>query len=53
MVIDHQVVVIGSFGFAPSTEGSRLVIHDPTLAGRHSESWQLHAAHSAGPGTQP
>jgi phosphatidylserine/phosphatidylglycerophosphate/cardiolipin synthase-like enzyme len=46
MVIDHQVVIVGGFSFAPSAEGSLLVIHDPTLAGRYSENWQLHAAHS-------
>jgi len=46
MVIDRQVVIIGSFSFAPSAEGSLLVIHDPTLAGRYSDSWHAHAAHS-------
>ena len=53
MVIDHQVVVLGSFSFAPSTEGSLLVMHDPTLAGRYSENWQLHAAHSERYATKP
>lgn len=46
MVIDRQVVITGSFSFAPSTEGSLLVIHDPTLAGRYGDNWQRHAAHS-------
>jgi phosphatidylserine/phosphatidylglycerophosphate/cardiolipin synthase-like enzyme len=46
MVIDGQVVITGSFSFAPSAEGSLLVIHDPTLASRYRENWQLHAAHS-------
>jgi phosphatidylserine/phosphatidylglycerophosphate/cardiolipin synthase-like enzyme len=46
MVIDAQVVITGSLSFASSTEGSLLVIHDPTLASRYSENWQIHAAHS-------
>lgn len=46
MVIDGQVVITGTFSFESSTEGSLLVIHDATLAGRYRESWQHHAAHS-------
>jgi phosphatidylserine/phosphatidylglycerophosphate/cardiolipin synthase-like enzyme len=53
MVIDHQVVITGSFSLAPPAEGSLLVIHDPTLAGRYSDNWQLHAAHSERYSTQP
>jgi phosphatidylserine/phosphatidylglycerophosphate/cardiolipin synthase-like enzyme len=53
MVIDAQVVITGSFDLAPSTEGSLLVIHDPTLAGRYAENWRRHAAHSEQSSTQP
>jgi phosphatidylserine/phosphatidylglycerophosphate/cardiolipin synthase-like enzyme len=46
MVIDGQIVITGSFGVASAVEGSLLVIHDPTLAARYAENWQVHAAHS-------
>jgi phosphatidylserine/phosphatidylglycerophosphate/cardiolipin synthase-like enzyme len=46
VVIDNQVVITGTVGFAPSSQGSLLVIHDPTLARRYTEDWERHAAHS-------
>lgn len=50
MVIDRQVVLTGSFSFAPSVDGpgaeNLLVISDPTLAARYGDNWQAHAAHS-------
>jgi phosphatidylserine/phosphatidylglycerophosphate/cardiolipin synthase-like enzyme len=53
MVIDDRVIVTGSVGFAPATEGSLLVIHDPALASRYTENWYVHAGHSKRYTTKP
>jgi phosphatidylserine/phosphatidylglycerophosphate/cardiolipin synthase-like enzyme len=50
MVIDAEVVVIGSSGFTVAADresaDNLLVIHSTALAARYGENWQVHAAHS-------
>jgi len=51
MVIDGETVLTGSFNFTRAAEERNaenlLVIHDPKLASRYFQNWQLHASHSA------
>lgn len=50
MVLDAAVVVTGTFTFTPAGDGQSaehlMVIHDPTLAARFGEHWEVHAAHA-------
>jgi len=50
MVIDGQTVITGSFNFTRAAQEKNaenlLVIHDPAMAARYAENWQVHAAHS-------
>jgi phosphatidylserine/phosphatidylglycerophosphate/cardiolipin synthase-like enzyme len=50
MVIDGSMVITGSFNFTKAAESQNaenlLVIHDPALATRYIENWQIHAGHS-------
>jgi len=53
MVIDNRIIVTGSVGFAPASEGSLLVIHFSALATRSTENWYVHAGHSERYVTKP
>lgn len=50
MVIDHYLVLTGSFNFTKAAEESNaenlLLINDPVLAGRYAANWQAHEEHS-------
>ena len=50
MVLDSYLVLTGSFNFTRAAEENNaenlLVINDPVLAGRYSENWLAHQAHS-------
>jgi phosphatidylserine/phosphatidylglycerophosphate/cardiolipin synthase-like enzyme len=50
MVIDGSTVITGSFNFTRAAQERNaenlLVIHDPALAARYTQNWQVHAAHS-------
>ncbi len=50
IVIDGSTVITGSFNFTRAAQEKNaenlLVIHDPALAARYAQNWQVHAAHS-------
>ncbi len=50
IVIDGSTVLTGSFNFTRAAQEKNaenlLVIHDPALAARYAQNWQVHAAHS-------
>lgn len=50
MVIDSETVITGSFNFTKAAEERNaenlLIIRDKALAGKYTENWRLHAAHS-------
>ena len=50
MVVDGQTVITGSFNFTRAAQEKNaenvLIVHDPALASRYAENWQVHAAHS-------
>ncbi len=50
MILDHAVVITGSFNFTKAAEESNaenlLVIRDPALAQAYFANWKAHAAHS-------
>lgn len=50
MIIDHRVVITGSFNFTKAAEESNaenlLVIRDPGVADIYARNWRLHAEHS-------
>jgi phosphatidylserine/phosphatidylglycerophosphate/cardiolipin synthase-like enzyme len=50
MVLDGETVITGSFNFTKSAETRNaenlLIIHDPVLAARYLQNWNVHAAHS-------
>ncbi len=54
MVIDHIVVITGSFNFTKAAETRNaenlLVIHDPALAAAYEHNFAAHLAHSSAPG---
>lgn len=50
MIIDREIVLTGSFNFTTAAEENNaenlLVIADRALAGRYTENWEAHLAHS-------
>src|ERR1700730_18618201 len=51
MILDGETVITGSFNFTKSAETRNaenlLIIHDPVLAARYLQNWNVHAAHSS------
>ena len=50
MIVDGATVITGSFNYTWSAEHRNaenlLVIHDPTLAAKYTQNWNIHAARS-------
>jgi phosphatidylserine/phosphatidylglycerophosphate/cardiolipin synthase-like enzyme len=57
MILDGETVITGSFNFTKSAETRNaenlVVIHDPVLAARYLQNWNVHAAHSTAIGAAP
>lgn len=51
MIIDGQTVITGSFNFTKAAESGNpenvlLILHAPELAGKYTDNWREHLAHS-------
>lgn len=51
MIIDGQTVITGSFNFTKAAESGNaenvlLILHAPELAGKYTDNWKEHLAHS-------
>ncbi len=50
ILIDGETVITGSFNFTKAAEENNaenlLVIHDPQLAARYAQNWEVHRQHS-------